>query len=184
MKRVKVIRKGIVTNQAELPTPFEPNVTADVWIADCLAKGKFGKPERWVREGDEDISEAIETREVEVYAAIPAITEMREVLIPAVVDEAGVEIEPERTEMQEFEVSPAVPAVTVTEYKLKAEYEIVIEDLTQEIEAEEQKKSKKKKAKERLQNLDIKARLDKANTIAAVKVVLQDVIQDLLDSKD
>lgn len=38
---------------------------ADAWIAQEVANNSWGKPERWVREEDEDISEALETREVE-----------------------------------------------------------------------------------------------------------------------
>jgi hypothetical protein len=41
MKRIKIVKKGVVTNQAELP-----NAEADAWLASCLAKNKFGLPAR------------------------------------------------------------------------------------------------------------------------------------------
>lgn len=57
------------------------------WARDCkdqaevgeykalVASGKYGKPERWVREGDEDVTGALETRQVEVMGEM--VTEYR-----------------------------------------------------------------------------------------------------------
>jgi len=45
------------------------DAAADAWLAKAEAQRWFGKPDRWVRQGDEDTSGALETREVEVYAA-------------------------------------------------------------------------------------------------------------------
>ncbi len=107
MKRIKVFRKGVLTNQVEeVASGYGLKAgEADLWLADCLAKNKFGKPERWVTAltPDEDITLALETRQVEVS--------------PAILDDQGVEVE---------------PAKFVTEYKLAAEYTIEIEDVTSE----------------------------------------------------
>lgn len=68
MKRIKVFRKGVLTNQVEeaaIGLGLKAG-EADIWLADCLAKNKFGKPERWVTElSGEDITQAIETRQLE-----------------------------------------------------------------------------------------------------------------------
>lgn len=174
MKKVIVKNKqGNQTHGATLENPSE-------WIADCVKNNWWGKPERWVREGEEDISQAIETREVELEPAIPAVTEMQEVTIPPVLDEEGNELEPQRTEMQEVEVTPAIPAVTVTEYKLAAEYTIEIEDITAEIEAEKQELEEIKKAKKRLRALKAKDKIAGANNMAALRSTLQEILPDLI----
>ena len=64
---------------------FETQELADVWLATMLAAKVFGKPERWVREGEENTSNALETLEVEDLAATetePAITHI-EYRLPA-----------------------------------------------------------------------------------------------------
>jgi hypothetical protein len=91
MKRIKIIRNGVVTNQAELP-----NEEADSWLASCLAKNKFGLPERWVN--------GFELSEEQKLAAI------------------------------ETRISVGSLGEEITEYKLAAEYTIVEEDMTAEIE--------------------------------------------------
>lgn len=143
MKRYKVIKNGIETNG---------------WLSDSGLDEKhyepgFGKPERWVTSDQEDVSQAIETRQVEVT--------------PAVVDKQGQVIE---------------PAVFVTEYKLAAEYEIVIEDLTQEIEAQKQKELKAKLRQEKLQKYDVSTKLNTLTNVAKVKEFLADLLPELLET--
>lgn len=68
MKRIKAIKNGVVSNQAEFKSVDEANA----WLAKMIATNSFGKPERWlvVHKGfddieyveGEDISQAIETR--------------------------------------------------------------------------------------------------------------------------
>lgn len=108
---------GKKTHGAELPEP-----QATEWIANCVASNLWGKPERWVSESEEDVSGAIETREVEVFPAVPEA-----VLID---DETGLET-----------IIPGLPAVMRTEYKLGATYTIEQIDISEEIE-----KSKKLEA--------------------------------------
>lgn len=143
MKRIKVVKNGAVTNQAEFEDPTK-------WLEKHITKNTFGKPERWVTADQEDVTQAIETRQVEVT--------------PAVVDEQGQVIE---------------PAVFVTEYKLAAEFEIVVEDLTQEIEEENRKKELKKALRQKMKAL-------KKSEVATVNN-LNDAFLDLLrllDLKD
>lgn len=108
--------KLTVKNKADIITfapIFETQDMADAWLATMLAAKVFGKPERWVREGDEDISAALETREIE---NLP--------MVPAVFNDSGVEIE------------AAVPAVTYIEYRLAAEYIVEQVDITVQVEQE------------------------------------------------
>jgi archaellum component FlaD/FlaE len=137
-------RQGIQTHGARLENPAE-------WITQGIAANWWGKPERWVREGDEDITAAIETREVEIT--------------PAILDDEGQEI---------------TPAETVTEYKLAAEYTIEVEDITAEIEAEKAKEQEKAQADERLAKADVRAKIAAATTIAQLKTVLLEVLPDLV----
>lgn len=63
MKRIKILKQGHVTNQAELKV-----AEADAWLASCLEKNKFGKPERWTAEKDctpEELAKSLGTREVD-----------------------------------------------------------------------------------------------------------------------
>lgn len=49
---------------------------ADAWLEQAARQQWFGKPDRWVREGDEDVSGASETRDVSTYGGsdgIPAV---------------------------------------------------------------------------------------------------------------
>jgi hypothetical protein len=59
---------------------------ADAWIAKVGAEAQLGKPERWVTEQQEDVAEAIDTREVDIEAneerGTPARTETQ-YLMPA-----------------------------------------------------------------------------------------------------
>ena len=61
--------KVTVTNKDSIvlsPAYFQNETLADEWIALNGNNGCWGKPERWVSEGDEDISEALESRDIEV----------------------------------------------------------------------------------------------------------------------
>jgi hypothetical protein len=63
MKRIKIIKQGIVTNQAE-----GIDAEVDVWLASCLSKNTFGKPERWIDESiatDEEKAAKLDTRVIE-----------------------------------------------------------------------------------------------------------------------
>jgi hypothetical protein len=46
MKRIKILKAGIVTNQAELA-----DADVDAWLAKEIMNGSFGKPQREVDEG-------------------------------------------------------------------------------------------------------------------------------------
>lgn len=80
--------KIIVKNNANVimfDPIFETQDLADAWLNRMLSARVFGKPERWVREGEEDTSNALETLEVEDLAATetePAITHI-EYRLPA-----------------------------------------------------------------------------------------------------
>jgi len=57
MKRVKILnRQGVQTHGAEFEDPT-------AWIAEQIALNSWGKPERWVRAMDEDVTGALETRQ-------------------------------------------------------------------------------------------------------------------------
>jgi len=61
MKRIKILKKGVVTNQVE----DSSTVNADQWLAEGVAKNWFGKPERWVNGNEltnEEKATAIDTR--------------------------------------------------------------------------------------------------------------------------
>lgn len=72
MKKIKIIKNGVVTNQNM--NPLESDEVKDLWLAKEIANGSFGKNERWLpvqkdRDGveyvsGENISEAIDTRTV------------------------------------------------------------------------------------------------------------------------
>ena len=61
MIEVKIFKNNIQTNGAK----FETQELADAWLNQEMAKNSFGKNERWVKENEEDISQALETREVQ-----------------------------------------------------------------------------------------------------------------------
>ena len=146
MKRIKIIRKGVVTNGGE-----GEDSEMDAWLASCLSKNKFGKPERWVREGDEDISAALETREVE--------------LEPAILDEQG---------------NVITPAVMVTEYKLAAQFTVVEEDMTAEVAKETARLAAIKAAQDRIDAIDIPQKFAGVTTLAAMKLVIQEIMSDIV----
>jgi hypothetical protein len=108
MLRVNIIKNGQVTHLGQFNTQAE----ADAWIAEGTAQQWWGKPA---------YTEVVQ----------PRITEQQEVVItPEVRDEEGNVITPAVTEMQEIVVSPE------TTIEHPAEFEVVIEDITAEIEAQ------------------------------------------------
>lgn len=90
MKKIKIIKNGIVTNINNDSSQSDSQKNA--WLQQEIANGSFGKPERWVTEGTEDISGALETREI-----------------------------------------VNLDGSLIIEYRLPADYEIVEEDMSQDI---------------------------------------------------
>ena len=58
MTKINIKRQDIITHSAS----FETTELANIWLQQEVNNGSFGKPERWVREGQEDISSALEER--------------------------------------------------------------------------------------------------------------------------
>lgn len=108
MIKYSIVKNGIVTN---------------VWVSDfadeTYYESSFGKLERWVEEGSEPYSseDVLEEKLEEISPEIPA---------QMGVDETG----------EEVLLVAAVPAVTKKMVKLKAEYELQIEDITEELKQE------------------------------------------------
>lgn len=108
MIKYSVIKNGIVTN---------------TWFSDfadeTYYESSFGKPERWVEEGSEPYSheDVLEEKLEEISPEIPAVMG---------IDEAK----------EKVMLTPAVPAVTRKMVKLKAEYELQIEDITEQLQQE------------------------------------------------
>lgn len=135
----KVIIKnldGIQTHGAQMEDPTQ-------WIAGGVAGNWWGKPERWVLHKDKPMAEAYDDADVleemieEIQPAVEAAMVLEKPAVEAkdaVLDEDGNILE-EAVEAKEAvyrEVSPAIPAVTQKKVKLKAEYTIEIEDITEE----------------------------------------------------
>lgn len=85
---------------------------AEQWFSQGESHSWFGKPERWVLEDEEDISSALDTRQA--------------VLLPEneIINEETGEI-------------TIVPAETITEYKLPAQYSVEYEDISAQLEQEQ-----------------------------------------------
>lgn len=63
MKRIKILKQGKVTNQAELPIE-----RASEWLEQEITNGSFGKPERWTPEAlctPDELAKSLGTREVD-----------------------------------------------------------------------------------------------------------------------
>lgn len=151
MKRV-IIRNqaGVQTHGAEMEDP-------SAWIAEGKEKNWWGKPERWVRAEQEDISGALETREVEIFPAVPDSSYFDE-----------------ETQTEIF--VPGTPAVIVTEYRLAAEYTVVVTDISAEVAAAEaEKKAKAKAIKDAVDQ--IKAFKDKDPSTAEIKTIVKALVQ-------
>jgi hypothetical protein len=131
MLRVKIIKNGIQTHGAQFNTQAE----ADAWIAEGSKQQWWGKPAY-----TEVVPAVKEIREVVVQ---PRIVEQREVVIrpeekdadgniiaPTITEIQEVVIQEEIKQMQEVVVSPE------TTIEHPAEFEVQIEDITAEIEAQ------------------------------------------------
>jgi hypothetical protein len=116
MIKVKIIKNGIQTHGAQFNTQAE----AQAWIAEGTAQEWWGKP---------------------AYTeVIPAKKELQEVILsPEVLDEDGNIITPAIKEMQEI----VVQEETTIEHP--AEFEVQIEDITAEVEAQRKLEIRKQK---------------------------------------
>lgn len=161
MKLVKVIKNGQVVQ----PAKFDNDDTMNAWIQMLADTAAWGKGERWLVDSvqtplsEEDKAKAIETRIVEVYPRIPEY-----------IDEQG-------------NVIPEVHAVTVTEYRIPAEYSIDIKDITAEIETEKQAKQ----AKEAKKLAKEKRKADRKKIDWSKKLSLteqQEILKSLVEDKD
>lgn len=108
MLKIIIKKQGIITNQAI----HETEELSNAWLSKEIANCSFGKPERWVQESQEDVSNALESREVILREAEAAI------------------IDPETNEV----ISEARDAVVITEYRLAAEYTVETADVTAQVE--------------------------------------------------
>lgn len=140
MLKVSIIKNGQVTHGAQ----FETQGELDAWLAKHVAQNTFGLAEQVLTEEILISEDIIESQSVLVSAAV---TEVQTVVItPAVYGAEGDLIIPAVTEQQEVIITPAVyeqqdvivqPAVYETQTTvIPAEYSIVIEDITAQIEAE------------------------------------------------
>jgi len=108
------MKKVIIKNKEGQQTHGAEMLDPQAWIAEGIAGNWWGKPDRVVpKSADYDVADVLEEFD---HVVNPAIDE--------VVNESG-EV-----------VQEAIPAVTVTMVKLKAEYEISIEDITAQVEQE------------------------------------------------
>lgn len=103
MFKVTITKNGVITNQAQFPTEAEANA----WLAQEVANKSFGKPERWVTDQQEDVSQAVETR----------VTELQ--------PEQSVGYDADGVITRESR-----PAISLTEYLLPAEYTVEVTDIT------------------------------------------------------
>lgn len=105
MKKISIKKKsGVIGWCAEFADPTE-------WIADCVQKNKWGKPERWVLHKDELGAEAYDEADV--------LEEKVEEVTHSVVAGEGAE--------------PSSLVKSQKWVKLKAEYTVEIEDITAQV---------------------------------------------------
>lgn len=126
MIKVQIKKQGIVTNSAT----FNSQEEADTWVSQEIQNKSFGKSERWVLDGMEDVSNAIDVRDRLVRDAIPESFD----------EETG-------------EIIPEIPAQYIAEYKLPAEYLVEYLDITSDL--NEQTKLSEGKARQELGSLII-----------------------------
>ena len=138
--------KKITIKTAYCPEGFVEKLEeqkAELFVAEAIQYNSWGKPERWVLHKDEPGAEAYDDADVlaeEIREISPSVGADLELISPeieakdAVLDENGEVIEPavEAQDAVYLEISPAVPAVEQKWVKLKAEYTVSIEDITQE----------------------------------------------------
>ena len=126
MIKVQIKKQGIVTNSAT----FNSQEEAEAWVSQEIQNNSFGKSERWVLDGMEDVSNAIDVRDRLVRDAIPESFD----------EETG-------------EIIPEIPAQYIAEYKLPAEYLVEYLDITSDL--NEQTKLSEGKARQELGSLII-----------------------------
>jgi hypothetical protein len=138
------MKKVIIKNKEGQQTHGAEMLDPQAWIADGVAGNWWGKPERWVDHKDEpmaegyDESDVLEERIVEDYPAVdPVLISEAIPGSPAVMDEAGNVVQAEIPETPAV-YSEGMPAKTHKEVKLKAEYTIVILDISAQVEQEKQ----------------------------------------------
>jgi hypothetical protein len=113
------MKKVIIKNKEGQQTHGAEMLDPQAWIAEGVAGNWWGKPERWVLHKDEPMAEGYDEAdflEERIVEDSPAID--------AVMDDTGAIVQ------------EAIPAKTHKEVKLKAEYEISIEDITAQVEQE------------------------------------------------
>jgi hypothetical protein len=120
MKRVKIFQKDQVREFiAEDPTEH---------MNMCIERNIWGLPERWVPHKDEggeyDEADVLDERIVELSPGHPLIPEQ-----PAIYEGGNLVAEA-------VPMIPEVPAVTQKQVKLRAEYSVQIEDISQQLEQE------------------------------------------------
>lgn len=109
---LKIVIKN-TQNEVTNAATFETEELANAWLSQEIANCSFGKPERWVTEDKEDVSNALESREVILREA--------EALI----------IDPDTNK-----VILSSDPVVIIEYRLAATYTVEIVDVTAQVEQE------------------------------------------------
>lgn len=140
MKKIKIAHK-------HNPIGWEerlPGSDAQSWVDQMIQAQAFGKPERWVLHKDElgaeayDDADVLEEKTEEVQPPVDAVVELVEAAVEAkeaILDEDGNILE-EAIEAKEAvyrEISPAQAAITRKLVKLKSEFTVEIEDITEKV---------------------------------------------------
>jgi predicted amino acid-binding ACT domain protein len=116
MIQISINKNSQITNQASFPTMEE----AQAWLAHHEGMKSFGQPKQIVQQ------------QIELE---PAVLEKQMVMIKeARLDEEGNELSPAEFEEQDVVIKEAV--VEMQEVELAGDYEIIIEDISQQIEQE------------------------------------------------
>lgn len=110
MKQINIKKQDIITNSVILQSQEECNS----WLTKEESNGSFGKPERWVTDDQENITNALETRVV-------------------VTREYQAEVLDENSAV----IIPESPEVSHLEYKMAAEYSVEIIDVTAQLQQEQ-----------------------------------------------
>ena len=122
------MKKVIIKNLAGQQTHGAELLDPTAWIAEGVANNWWGKPERWVPHKDEggeyDEADVLDERIIELSPGSPLIPEQ-----PAVYE--GGSLVSEAVPM-----IPEVQAITQKQVKLRAEYSVQIEDISQQLEQE------------------------------------------------
>lgn len=155
MKQIQILVDGV----EKIRDRIALNADENVWLENVKKESKFIKEERTVPSSDATPDEIASALKV-----IPAVTEV----IPAqetVNDLGEVVIIPE----QKIEVSPEM-------VRLPKTYEIIIEDISAEIQAEKDKDNERKQLKQLLKGL----RDNELSTVAELRKAFKDLLRVLL----